>query len=110
MLLHLCQIIAKEEHAEGRSVVHKHTAFPVQHAAARRNDGHVAPSVALVHRAGRVGVADLKLPEAAIVFSNVSPAGVGRKPSWRTGSRNALEFLPDRRLRRVAVAAGIKLL
>src|SRR5881296_3776411 len=39
-----------------------------------------------------------KLPEAARVFSNVSPAGVGRKPSWRTGSRNALEFLPDRRL------------
>jgi hypothetical protein len=53
--------------------------------------------------------AGLKLREAARVFFNVPPACVGRKPSWRTGSRNALVFLWGRGVPLVAVAAGITL-
>src|SRR2546429_5512004 len=77
MLLHLCQIIAKEEHAEGRPVVHKHTAFPVQHAAARRNDGNVAHAVALGHGAVLVGVDDLELPETEQQHADHSHNDVG---------------------------------
>src|SRR6266853_562040 len=64
MLLNLGQIIAQEEHAERRPVVHQNPAIAVQHAAARRNHGNVTHAVALGHGAVLIGVDDLELPEA----------------------------------------------
>ncbi len=64
MLFHQSRIITKEEHAERRPIVHENAAIAVQHAAARRNHGNVAHTIALSQRAILVGVDDLELPEA----------------------------------------------
>src|SRR6266481_7694428 len=64
MLFHQSRIITKEEHAERRPIVHENAAIAVQHAAARRNYGNVAHTIALSQRAIPVGVDDLELPEA----------------------------------------------
>src|SRR5207245_5269621 len=47
-----------------RPIVHKHAAFAVQHAAARRNHRNVAHAVALGQRAVLIRIDDLELPEA----------------------------------------------
>ncbi len=77
MFFHERWIVAKEEHAEGRPVVHQHTAIAVQHAAARRNHGNVAHAIALGQGAVLVGVDDLKLPEADQQHADHSHDDVG---------------------------------
>src|SRR6266852_3988582 len=64
MFFHLSRIIAKEEDAKRRAIVHQHAAVAVQHATAWRNHGNVTHAIALGQRAILIGVDDLKLPEA----------------------------------------------
>src|SRR5207302_6605171 len=47
ILFHESWLVAKEEHAERRPVVHQHAAVEVQHSATRRNVGNVAHPVAI---------------------------------------------------------------
>ncbi len=77
MLFHLSWIIADEEHAEGRPIVHQHTAIAVQHAAARRNHRNVTHAIAFGQGAVLVGVDDLQLPEAEQQHADHSHDDVG---------------------------------
>src|SRR5260370_977753 len=85
MLLHLSWIVAKEEHAERRPVVHQHAAIAVQHAAARRDHGNVTHAIALGHGAVLVGIDDLQLPKADQQHADHSHDDVGshRQPPLR---------------------------
>src|SRR5712664_549105 len=77
MLFHQSWIVAKEEHAEGRPVVHQHAAIAVQHTAARRNHGNVAHAIPFGQRTVPVGVDDLELPEADQQYADHSHDDVG---------------------------------
>jgi len=61
-----------------------------------------------ISRSARI-TAGLKLREAAEVFLNVPPAWAGRKPSGRTGSRNARFFLRGVGVAVICRGAGITL-
>src|SRR5712664_4160268 len=77
MLFHQSWIVAKEEHAESRPVVHQHAAIAVQHTAARRNHGNVAHAIPFGQRTVPVGVDDLELPEADQQYADHSHDDVG---------------------------------
>jgi hypothetical protein len=64
IFLHRCNVVAKQQDAEGRIVVNEDAAVAVEHSSARRDDGDGAHAIALRHDAILVRINDLKFPEA----------------------------------------------
>src|SRR6266702_4134048 len=69
--------IAKQQHAEGRTIIDQHASVAVQHAATRCNDRNLAHAVTLGHRSVLLGVDDLELPEAEQQHADHSHDDVG---------------------------------
>ena len=60
----MLRVVAQQQHAERRIIIHDDAAVAVQHGTARSDDGDGSNSVALCKLRIAIGIDDLQLPEA----------------------------------------------
>ena len=102
--LHLLDIVAQQQHAEGGVIVDQHAAFAVEHGAAWRNHRDGAHAILFGQLLVSIGLDDLQLPETEQQQAHQDDDQVGGDGQSRL--RQAAIVLKPRRQRRLQVAPG----